>query len=55
MLELWGMQNTPLLPILSSMADAVSSSSCPILFKVRTLNVAICTCILVCILVIFVV
>ena len=25
-----------------SMADAVSSGSCPILFKVRTLNVAIC-------------
>ena len=28
--------------ILCSMADAISSGSCPILFKVLTLNVAIC-------------
>ena len=32
-----------IMSILCSMADAVSSCSCPILFKVLTLNVAICT------------
>ena len=31
-----------IMSILCSMADAVSSGSCPILFKVLTLNVAIC-------------
>ena len=32
-----------IMSILCSMADAVISSSCPILFKVLTLNLAICT------------
>ena len=31
-----------IMSILCSMADAISSGSCPILFKVLTLNVAIC-------------
>ena len=32
-----------IMSILCSMADAISSGSCPILFKVLTLNVAICS------------
>ena len=32
-----------IMSILCSTADAVSSDSCPILFKVLTLNVAICS------------
>ena len=32
-----------IMSILCSMVDAVSSGSCPILFKFLTLNVAICT------------
>ena len=32
-----------IMSILCSMADAVSSCSCPILFKALALNVAICT------------
>ena len=31
-----------IMSVLCSTADAISSSSCPILFKVLTLNVAIC-------------
>ena len=31
-----------IMSILCSTADAVSSGSCPILFKILTLNVAIC-------------
>ena len=32
-----------IMSILCSSADAISSGSCPILFKVLTLNVAICS------------
>ena len=32
-----------IMSILCSTADAISSGSCPILFKVLTLNVAICS------------
>ena len=32
-----------IMSILCSLADAISSGSCPILFKVLTLNVAICS------------